>query len=455
MTPTLVHTPKGMIDGIQNDGYRTYYGVRYAQAPVGELRFRTPRETDPWEGVYKADRFGARCPQEPNTGFYRKEFYSDPAYAPEMSEDCLFLNLWVPDGAEAGRTKCPVAFWIHGGAFDHGWSSELEFDGAEYARRGVILVTVNYRLGVLGFLAHPWLSVESEWGASGNYGILDQTAALKWVRDNISCFGGDPDNITVFGQSAGAMSTQTLCSSPLTKGMIAKAILQSGGSYGVGLHSDITQEQAMRTGTGITDALGVNDLSGLRKLSVKEILCGFRAYMAREIAAAGGDYSKVGLKMLPIIDGHVLTKGYYEVMDAGELHDIPYMIGSTADDIMVTDEDKAAGRKGGLYEGALRFSFKEEEKHGAPAYVYYFRHKLPGDDAGAFHSAELWYMFGTLGRAWRPMTDADRALSGRMLDNWTDFCKYGDPNGDKNAPGYGEKWRKCAKNDPYVETFDI
>ena len=454
MKDTVVKTAKGMISGVQEDGYRTYFGIRYAKAPAGERRFRAPEEVDPWEGILRAGHFGACCPQDPFDEFYSKEFHSDPAFEPAHSEDCLFLNLWVPDGAGEGQEACPVALYIHGGAFSSGFGSEMEFDGAAYARRGVILVTINYRLGILGFLAHPWLSAENGKGISGNYGILDQLAALKWVRENISAFGGDPDNITVFGQSAGAMSTQTLCSSPLAKGMIAKAIMQSGGSYGQGLHYDLSLEDAMRTGQEILEMMDIKSVEQLRAASVQELKGGLWKYILKKLDELNGDYSKMKLPMAPVIDGYLLDKGYYDVMDSGELHNIPYMIGSTSEDILVTEENRKNGTRGILYDGILQFSMKEEEVHHNPAYVYYFRHPLPGDEAGAFHSSELWYMFGTLSRCWRPLTEGDWALSERMVRFWTDFMKYGDPNGAGKLDEATDTWEPCTRENPYVKVFD-
>lgn len=454
MNEPVVNIQKGMISGVQEDGYKAYYGIRYAKPPIGELRFRAPEDVEPWEDIYHADHFGAQCPQGSWEGFYKKEFHSNPAFVPPMSEDCLFLNIWVPDDALKGQTAYPVAMYIHGGAFTSGHGSESEFDGAAYAKRGVILVTVNYRLGFFGFLAHPWLSEENERGISGNYGILDQIAALKWIRENIVDFGGDPNNITVFGQSAGAMSTQTLCSSPLTKGLISRAILQSGGSYGKGLHRNLFLQDAMKIGERIVKDLNVQTLERLRSLTVEELLNGFFTYTQKKFQEVQGNFEKIELDMVPVIDGYVLEKGYYDVMDAGELHMIPYMIGSNRDDIAVTEEDKKTGNKGMLYDGILQFSFKEEEVHGNPSYVYYFRHPLPGDDSGAFHSAELWYVFGTLNRCWRPLSETDRELSERMLGFWTNFMKCGDPNGDGSQEASEKTWGKCTKQDPYIEIFD-
>ena len=222
---TEVKVKQGYLKGVEKDGYTVFMGVPYAAPPVGALRFCAPEECAPWEGVYHADRFGKTCWQEREEegSFYDVEFYRNADYLTDFDEDCLYLNIWVPGNegvleksvsakdipaGSFSAKKLPVALWIHGGAFSHGFGHEMEFDGAEYAKRGVILVTINYRVGVFGYLAHEWLSRESSYGISGNYGMLDQIAALKWVRENIGAFGGDAGNITIFGQSAGAISVQ-------------------------------------------------------------------------------------------------------------------------------------------------------------------------------------------------------------------------------------------------------
>lgn len=413
---------QGRIAGVELDGYTLFRGVPYAKPPVGELRWRAPQEPENWEGVYRADSWPCRSMQESGggpTGFFDKEFYDAPEYLTAVSEDSLYLNIWTP--AKGAGEKLPVAFWIHGGAFMGGFGHEKEFDGAAYCKRGVILVTISYRLGPIGFLAHPWLSEEREkaGGAavSGNYGILDQIAALKWVRENIEAFGGDPDNITVFGQSAGCMSVQTLVSSPLTKGMISKAILQSG----VGLSYDHTLAQAELEGVQFAVNAGVNSLEEMRALTCEQIF-----------AAAGPIIMKgfpMKLAYTPVIDGVVLEDGYDAAMERGKIHDIPYMVGSTMNDIFTQPEEVAGGNPGKVYEGCKKWGQSLLDNGRAPAWLYYFVRQLPGDDAGAFHSSELWYMFGTCGRCWRPLTEGDRALSERMVDYWTNFMKTGDPNG--------------------------
>ena len=433
----MVETKYGRMTGVDMGEYVEYRGVPYAAPPVGDLRWKAPQPPAPFEGVYEAASFRNKCMQtEGSSPPWDKDFYDDPAFDQPAGEDCLYLHIWVPKGAE----NCPVAFWIHGGAFLHGWAAEKEFDGAAYCRRGIIFVSVEYRCGVFGFLAHPWLTAES--GLSGNYGSLDQIAALDWVYENIAAFGGDPKNITVFGQSAGAMSAQTLVSSPLTEGRIARAILQSGGSYGGGLHRDITLREQEEYGLEFSEILGAGSLAEMRARSAGEILEAGEAFSQRVMPKARG------LFLTPVIDGHLLTQGYYQTIDEGKLHDIPYMVGCTKDDIAVPPEleDK---RQSMLYTGGTALCHKLEELGRGPAYMYYFTRDLPGDDQGAWHSSELWYMMGTLDRCWRPWTEGDRELSERMLDYWANFMKSGDPNG-----GGHPRWEPCGRAESFVMELD-
>ena len=427
-----VITRYGKVAGLDRGDYLEFRGLPFAKAPVGDLRWKAPQEPEAWEGIYQATEFKAKSVQRDGSmPPWDKDFYDDLAYERPSSEDCLYLNIWAPKDAEG----CPVAFWIHGGAFTGGHSSEKEFDGAAYARRGVIFVSIQYRLGIFGFLAHPWLTEEA--GTSGNYGILDQIAALKWVYENIAAFGGDPENITIFGQSAGAMSVQTLVSSPLTGNMIRHAILQSGGSYGEGLHSDRTLEVAEHLGQAFSELLQAKDLADMRSRSTGEVFAAVGPFMEKVMPEAKG------LFLAPIIDGVVLLDGYYQLIDQDQIKKIPYMLGSTKDDIGAEAEHF-------LHRGGMNFSYKLEELGRAPAYIYYFKRDLPGDSQGAWHSAELWYMMGTLGRCWRPFTDEDYALSDRMLDYWTNFMRTGDPNG-KGLP----EWKPCSKEDSFVMELDV
>lgn len=435
----IVQTKYGKLSGIASGGSVIFKGVPYAKPPVGALRFFPPQEPNCWEGVRAADTFPCRSMQlqSRTAGFYDKEFYSVPEFCPEISEDSLYLNIWVPEGAQ---TDLPVAFWIHGGAFLGGYGSELEFDGEAFNRRGVILVTINYRLGPLGFFACKELTAEQ--GSSGNYGILDQIAALRWVRENIAAFGGDPENITIFGQSAGAMSVQALVSSPLTKGMIRRAILQSGGGYQTGISHDRTLAQAENQGTQIMARMGLTTLEELRAMDASELF----AKMLESAAACGIR----GLLFTPTTDGVVLTDSNDALIEQGLTHDIDYLIGSTANDLGVTPDKAVSGEKGPLYPAAIQWSLMQQKLGRKPSYVYYFARKLPGDDAGAFHSSELWYVFHTYERCWRPLTEADAALSDEMVAYWSNFMKTGDPNGD-GLP----VWKPCVELDQHVQVLDI
>ncbi len=437
MTETTVR--QGRVRGVGKEGYTVFMGIPYAAPPVGDLRFCAPKEAACWEGVYDADHFGKTCWQkrEDKGSFYEREFYHVPAYQTGMDEDCLYLNIWTP--AKTIEERLPVAFWVHGGAFDHGTGHEMEFDGAGYAKRGVILVSINYRVGVLGFLAHPWLSAEDKDGVSGNYGILDQIAALKWVRENIGAFGGDAHNITVFGQSAGAMSVQTLISSPLTEDWIAKAIMQSGGGYEGPFQQDRVLARAEEIGQQFVGFCGVKSLKELREMEPLALLQKQNAFISQQKGFM--------LAFAPNIDGILLEKGYNACVEEGLIKDIPYMIGSTLNDITVDPKELSLGKRGPLYEGCVRFSRMLEKLGRQGAYVYDFRRQLPGGDgAGAFHSSELWYMFGTYPRCWRPFSQEDEKLSGQMLDAWTGFMKNGHP---------GNGWEPCSGEQAYVQGFDV
>ena len=432
-----IKTKKGIVSGMEEEGYTVFKGIPYAKPPIGELRFKAPIEMESWNGILKADHFSNRCMQLKQIGFYKKEFY-DKNMTP-MNEDALYLNIWTPAHSQA--EKLPVAFWIHGGAFINGFGHEKEFDGKSYCKKGVILVTINYRLGALGFLAHPWLIAENEKGLAGNYGIRDQIAALKWVYENIEAFGGDQNNITVMGQSAGCMSVQTLISSELTDGMIAKAILQSGGGYESPLNYDFSMEEAIETGEKFVELCGVKSLQELRELPQEKIQQ-MAGIMHERFEQEGR------LKFIPVLDNDVLKGRYDELAEKGVIKDIPYMIGSTKDDILTTPEQLAKGEFGGLYHSSVKWSLLLKELGRKPAYVYYFTHELQGDDAGAFHSAELWYMFGTLNRNWRPKEAHDYELSQEMIEAWTNFMKSGNPNG--SAAG---DWKPYTKEMTYVKEF--
>jgi para-nitrobenzyl esterase len=413
---------------------------------VGELRFKAPQELDAWTGVYEAATIPYASMQNPNQNtFYKQEFHTNSEnYDRPFGEDSLYMNIWTP--ANAPEDKLPVALWIHGGAYMEGHATEVEYDGAAYARRGVILVTIQYRLNVFGFLAHPWLVAEDKNGTAGNYGMLDQIAALNWVYDNIAAFGGDPKRITLMGQSAGAMSVQSLVSSPLTQGKIAGAIMQSGGGYENGLLTNMTLEKACLIGERFVARTHAKSLQELRQLSAEKLLESLTLFM-RELYDPQKDFELV---FQPNIDGYVLMNGYDALVRNGVLPRIPYLLGSNKNDIIVSPTDDSEGEESRLYAGCKKFSYQLENLQQNPAYVYFFTRDLPGDDVGAFHSAELWYMFGTWSRCWRPFSKADEALSERMLDAWASFVKNGNP-----SCASVENWRRCTQKDPYIMRFDI
>lgn len=429
----------GKVQGVATEtpGVTVYRGIPYAAAPVGENRWKDPQPVTPWEGVMIADTWGNPAIQEKHTpeNTYTSEFFFEGD--PEYSEDCLQLNVWTP---APGKTdaKLPVAFWIHGGAYTSGWGFEREMDGEAWAERGVVLVTINYRLGIFGFLAHPLLSQESAHGVSGNYGILDQIAALKWVTKNIEQFGGDPDNIMIFGQSAGAGSVQNLVTSPLTGNMIKKAVIMSGGGVSdrpiLGASAD--NSELIANAKTIFDWAGYDTLEKMREASAEDIYTVVSRY-------AEQNGKSLRITSGPIIDNYVNSESFNSAALEGRIKNIPYMMGSVMDDL------------GPLGNGVDAFCLLRE-KAGIPAYAYQFARPLPDTDPathamkGAFHSSELWYIFHTLKNSDRPFVDADDALSLQMVDAWTNFAKTGNPNGT------GEQvWTPFTENNTNYMVFKL
>lgn len=457
----VVSTNYGQIEGTAKNGCEIFLGIPYAKPPVGPLRFHKPRRLKPWSGVYRADHFGCRSMQteNPRDTFYKKEFYSNPDFACGMSEDCLYLNIWVPGRKDTARSqeKLPVAVYIHGGAFLGGAGSNLPFVCDNLAKAGVIVVTVNYRLGALGFLCHPLLGVPGENEAGGNYGLWDQIAAIAWVIENIAAFGGDPENVTVFGQSAGAMSLQVLAVSEQTDGLFARMILQSGGGYRHPLGECRSIERASGFAEDLLAALGIRDrewtkgqeqrkraLAALYETSEEEMM------RAAEAAVAQAFIQRKGMPFVPVIDGELLTKDQDALIEEGRFHAIPYLLGANGDDLTTENRTERLPENNPMQAANLAFAEKVSGAGRTEAYVYYFDRKLPGDESGAFHSAELWYVFGSLSYCWRPFTEADHALSAEMIGYWTNFMKNGNPNGD----GLPE-WSAYTQENPYVRRLDI
>ncbi len=445
----IVETRSGCVVGAFYEGCTVYKGVPYAAPPVGELRWRKPAPPARWNGVRRCDRFGAKSIQfgNPNDTFYKKEFYSNPVFETPVSEDCLYLNIWVPKG---WNTPLPVAVYVHGGAFVGGAGSNLPFECSALAKTGVIVVTINYRLGALGFLCHPLLAAEGENEAGGNLGLWDQLAAFRWVKENIGAFGGDPDNMTVFGQSAGAMSLQALAVTDQAKGLFSKMILQSGGGYQNPLGEYRPRKAAETFGNDVLETLGFPrhgwKESDAAFTAAKRALWetpGEVLYPALSKALGMAFMQRKGMPYVPVIDGELITEDGNRRIEEGKFLQIPCILGCNGDDL-TADKERPSMENSPMHRANVEYA----KRLGKDAYVYYFDHKLPGDDAGAFHSAELWYVFGSLEYCWRPMGEVDWALAKRMTAAWGNFFKYGNPDGSE-----GGNWRPYTENDPYVEIF--
>ena len=439
-----------------------YYGIPYAAPPVGELRWRPPQPPESWEGVRDCVRPGSPCPQMSVSPFYKKEFY--PVEEPK-DEDCLYLNVWTP--AQSADEKIPVLFWVHGGAFMTGYGHSAHFDGEAYARQGIVVVTINYRLNIFGWMVHPELTAESEHHSSGNYGLLDQIAALKWTRRNIAAFGGDPDHITIAGQSAGAMCIQALLSSPMTEGMVKGAIMQSGGG--------VTAAPDMRY-IPLAQAEAETDLSLLGVSSIAEA----RALPWQELFDRWAkSFPQPGLRRAPVTDGWVLPLTLEEAARTGQFRQVPCIIGCTSKEgIMAAPtygiwkemltaeygperaEEFAAlhNKEEGFADystvhhftdhcraAAEAWALQLERLKTGPGYVFWLDRQLPGDDMGPFHAADLWYTWKTFTRSWRPWTGADYELAAACTTYWGEFIKHGVPQG----PGLPE-WTPYTEEDPRV-----
>ena len=417
----ILNTPCGPIRGVPGrvPGTVAYKGIRYATAGRWEL----PREVTHWDGVFDGSGYGY-CSYQPRSFyneeenlkkiFYYHEFRKGERYI--YSEDCLFLNIFAPETAKEG-SGLPVLIYIHGGGFTGGCGHEKHFDGPVWPAKGIIGVTINYRLGPMGFVTLPQLEAE-QGGFAGNYGLHDQLCAIRWVRRNIAAYGGDPDNITIMGQSAGAMSVQQHLLSPLSQGLFRRAVLSSGGGVSK-LMPNTKKETAQAFWTACMKNAGCESLAAFRALSPEKL---FQVWQQTRKEVKGGN-------CFPVTDGRFVT-------GASELgRDIPCMMGSTSEDMMPPI----------LQNMAKSWCEGQSEK----SYCWYFDRRLPGDDHGAWHSSDLWYWFGTLPNCWRPMTPKDYELSDRMTDYLTNFCKTGDPNGKKPLPA----WSPASQNEKRVMTL--
>jgi para-nitrobenzyl esterase len=450
--PDTIKTEGGLVKGApgRTPGVMVFKGIPYAAPPVGDLRWKAPKAAARWEGVREAKEFSPNCMQQPYAP--GSLYYQPPS---PQSEDCLYLNIW--SAAKSARERRPVMVWIHGGALTRGSGSAPTYDGEALARKGVVLVTINYRLGVFGFFAHPALTKESDRNSSGNYGILDQIAALEWIQKNIAAFGGDPKRVTIFGESAGSWSVNLLVATPLSRGLFHRAIGQSGGRF----NTSISLADAEKAGAKIAAALGVSggdELAQLRAKSAEDLL--------KQNSLAG-----------PAVDGWMLPASVREMFESGRHNDVPVIVGSNADEgtafvtpamIQSPEAYKAtAERRYGadsaeylkLYPGSTQEevatstlnSMRDQTfmwqmrtwarlasaKGKSKAYLYFFTRVPPGPESkryGAFHAAEIAYVFGNL-QAPRPWEETDRKLSDMMSSYWVNFATTGDPNG-KGLP----KW---------------
>ncbi|WP_432769843.1 MAG: carboxylesterase family protein [Sphingopyxis sp.] len=455
----VVEAPAGSLRGREEGGVQVFKGIPYAAPPVGERRWRPPAGARSWNGVRDATKFGAACtqPKPRAASIYAGEM-------PTMSEDCLSLNIWAPKDARGA----PVFLWIHGGSLTAGSGAEPLYDGSALAKRGLVVVSINYRLGVLGYLAHPELSAESPDRVSGNYGLLDQVAALEWVKRNIGAFGGDDGNVTIAGESAGALSVMYLMAAPKARGLFHKAIAQSAYMVSAsGLRATINgMVPAEELGRGLAAKLGATDLAALRAMPAEEI--------ASKAPATG-------FFPFPTIDGKVVPRQLVETFDKGEQAPVPILAGFNSGEIrslrfllpkapadaaayeaairagygeladlflarypaQTIDESMLAATRDAMYGWTSERLVSNQSALGQRSYYYLFDHGYPATqewNLHAFHAAELPYVFGTATRTpplWPKIPDtlAEKKLSVAMTNYWASFAATGTPSA-KNQPDW-------------------
>ena len=439
----------GRVSGIQNQtgDVMIYKGIPFAAPPVGALRWKAPQPVEPWSGVRAANTFAPSPMQNEPAPFsmWSAEFLIPPE---PISEDCLYLNVWT--GAHSASEKRPVLVWIYGGGFVSGGSGVPIYDGEAMAQQGIVFVSINYRVGLFGFFAHPALTQESEKQASGNYGLMDQLAALRWVQQNISAFGGDPDNVTIAGQSAGSMSVNCLVASPLAKGLFQKAIAHSGASFS---RRSAMLAEAEREGERLAKTLQAATLVDLRSLPAATLL--------KAQSALRG----------PVIDGYVLPDHIVDIFSKKQQNQVALMTGwnqdegltlgaiqkaadfkeqarqqygaqaeeflqyyPAPDDSVAAESQRALGRD--VIFGVQNYAWAnvQSEQGYAPVYVYRFTRKVPATGQykkyGAFHTGEVPYAYDNLKFVDRPWEEIDRRLAKTMASYWINFIKSGDPNGE-------------------------
>ncbi len=455
----IVETPSGALQGRSEGSLRVFKGIPYAAPPVGPARWRPPSPMPPWPGARDATGFGPACIQP--TRRVESIYAND---LPATSEDCLTLNIWAP----AGARRAPVFVWIHGGALAGGSSMEAIYDGARLATDGIVVVSINYRLGVLGYLAHRELSAESPDGISGNYGLLDQMEALRWIQRNIGAFGGDATNVTIAGESAGGLSVMYLMAAPSARGLFSKAIAQS--AYMIST-PELKQHRfgapsAEEVGTYVATALKAPDIAALRAMDAQ----------ALTDAAAAARFAPFGA-----VDGHVLPRQLVDVFDRGEQARVPILAGFNSGEIrsltflappapastaeyeqVIRDrygdlaaeflrlypgssvrESILATTRDALYGWTAERLVRKQSELGLPSYLYLFDHGYPTADAAglhAFHASELPFVFGTFDRTpplWPkiPATPQERQLSEAMIGYWSSFARTAQPRA-ANAPDW-------------------
>jgi para-nitrobenzyl esterase len=450
-----VRIRSGSIVGTRDGEVAVYKGIPFAAPPVGRLRWRPPQPASHWQGVRDATAFGLPCPQPP---------FSPTPWTKKWSEDCLTINVWTP--AKSPGRAMPVLVVIPGGGFFAGGGGDPRTDGRELAKQGAVVVTFNYRLGVFGFFAHPMLSKESPTHTSGNYGLLDQIAALHWVQDNIAAFGGDPRNVTINGCSAGASSVLYLVVSPLARGLFARGISESAAF----MYSPLAHLRERRYGLESSESQGARldgDVAALRALSAEELL-------ARSRTRADLMFTDDGFDYMPIVDGTVLPDEPAALFESGRFVRAPLIIGTNTDEATLFAStlpiktsgawrDHLAKRHPGVesamvatyaaptdtdvhaaavhwvndwyFHGTARAVARAVSARGVPVFLYGFSRVPPAQPAragvGAFHSAEMEYVFGTLSPPWgkpEQFEDVDRALSRAMSGAWLQFARTGNPN---------------------------
>lgn len=455
-TAPVVKTSSGDVAGVSADrlpDVSVYRGIPFAAPPTGALRWREPQPPARWAGVRAPLPTVPACVQ-PVPGS-RLPWTAEYMHQGAVSEDCLLLNVWTPTRPTGARL--PVLVYIYGGGFNEGSISVQIYDGAALAHQGAVIVEASYRVGVLGFLAHPDLTRESPHHASGNYGLLDQVAALRWVKENIAAFGGDPGRVTVFGQSAGATSVYLLTASPLAKGLFQRAIVQSGpgalAPVGVSSVKTLTRsrENREKSGEQFAAAFGAKSIAELRAIEAQRLL-------SPPAAAQGSPPVRFG----PDVDGWFLPTDAATIYAQHQQSDVPMIIGTMADEASASPgytPTRAAQAREQSIAGIDQVLAQRAAAGSGVAYAYYFERAIPWPDHprfGAFHSGELPYVFDNLRLLNRPWTDADRKLASVVSSYWINFAATGDPNGNggTSEASHLPKWTPYRPGSRSFMVFD-